>query len=80
VGEPTEQTVAAQTLEIWWRPKGVSEVGSVVAVRGANGPWAQPCGPMEMHAVRRITGAPMGPVTTEMRNLSSSSSPPFSSP
>jgi hypothetical protein len=34
---------------------------------------------MEMHVVRRITDAPTGLVTTEMRHSSSSSSPPSSS-
>jgi hypothetical protein len=55
------------------------EVDDVVAVLGANGPWGRPHGPMEMHAVRRITDAPTGLVTTEMRHSSSSSSPPSSS-
>jgi hypothetical protein len=55
------------------------EVDDVVAVLGANGPWGRPHGPMEMHVVRRITDAPTGLVTTEMRHSSSSSSPPSSS-
>jgi hypothetical protein len=55
---------------------GVDEVGGVVAVRGASGPWGWPRGPMEIHVIWRITGAP-GPVITVMRrgSLSSSSSP-----
>jgi hypothetical protein len=61
--------------------EGVGKVGGVVAVLSASGPWGQPIGPMEIHAVRRITGAPTGLVTTEIwRSLSSSSSPPSSSP
>jgi hypothetical protein len=31
---------------------GVDEVGGVVAVRGASGPWGRPRGPMETRAVR----------------------------
>jgi hypothetical protein len=53
--------------------EGVSEVGGVVTVRGVSGPWGRPRGPMEMHAVRCITGAPTGPVITELRPSSSSS-------
>jgi hypothetical protein len=37
----------------------------LVVVLGASGPWGWSLGPMEMRAVRRITGAPTGPVTTE---------------
>jgi hypothetical protein len=51
------------------RGKGVGEVGSVVVVHGASGPWGQPREPMEMCVVRRIAGAPTGPVTTEMRRV-----------
>jgi hypothetical protein len=58
----------------------VGEVDGVVAVRGASDPWGQPRGPMEMRAIRRITDASTGPVTTEMQRLSFSSSPPSSSP
>jgi hypothetical protein len=61
------------------RGKGVGEVGSVVVVHGASGPWGQSREPMEMCVVRCITGAPTGPVTTEMQHLPSSS-PPSSSP
>jgi hypothetical protein len=57
----------------------VGEVGGVVSVYGASGPWGRPRGPMEMCAVQRITGAPMGPETTVMRHSSSSSSLPSSS-
>jgi hypothetical protein len=46
--------------------EGVGEVGGVVVVFGASGPWGRPLGPMEMHAIRRITGAPTRPVTTEI--------------
>jgi hypothetical protein len=47
----------------------------------ASGPWGQPLGPMEIFAVWRITGGPTGPVITEIQQLlSSSSSPPSSSP
>jgi hypothetical protein len=61
--------------------EGVGKVGGVVAVLSASGPWGQLIGPMEIHDVRRITGAPTGLVTTEIwRSLSSSSSPPSSSP
>jgi hypothetical protein len=62
--------------------EGVGEVGGVVAVLGASGPWGRPRGLMKMHAVRRITGAPTGPVTTEIwrSSSSSSSSLPSSSP
>jgi hypothetical protein len=59
--------------------EGVGEVGSVVMVRGASGPWGRPRGPMEMCAVRRIADASVGPVTTKMRP-SSPSSPSSSSP
>jgi hypothetical protein len=55
----------------------IGEVGGVVAVRGASGPWGRPLGPMEMRVIRRITGAPMGPMTTKMRRSSSSSPPPL---
>jgi hypothetical protein len=58
--------------------RGVGEVGGVISVRGASGPWGQPRGPTEMRAVRRIVGAPTGPMTTMMRRSSSSSSPPSS--
>jgi hypothetical protein len=47
--------------------EGVGEVGGVVTVHGASGPLGRPRGPMEMCAVHRITGAPMGPVTVVMR-------------
>jgi hypothetical protein len=57
----------------------VGEVGSMVAVCGANGPWDWPRGPTVMRVVRRIIGAPTGPVTTVMWRSSSSSSPPSSS-
>jgi hypothetical protein len=61
--------------------EGVVEVGGVVAVRGASGPWGPPLRPMKMHAVRHIAGAPMGLMTTEIWCSSSSSSPsPSSSP
>jgi hypothetical protein len=40
--------------------KGVGEVGSVVVILGANGPWGQPRGPMEMRAVRRIVAPQWG--------------------
>jgi hypothetical protein len=60
--------------------EGVGEVGGVVVVRGASGPWGGPCGPMEMPAVRCIIGSPTGSVTTEIQHSLSSSSPPFSSP
>jgi hypothetical protein len=60
--------------------EGVGEVGSVVVVCGASGPWSRPCGLMDMCAIRCITDAPMEPMTTEIRCLSSSSSPPSSSP
>jgi hypothetical protein len=61
--------------------EGVVEVGGVVAVRGASGPWGPPLRPMKMHAVRHIPGAPMGLMTTEIWCSSSSSSPsPSSSP
>jgi hypothetical protein len=59
--------------------EGVGEVGSVVMVRGASGPWGRPREPMEMCAIRRIAGALVGPVTTKMRR-SSPSSPSSSSP
>jgi hypothetical protein len=61
--------------------EGVGEVGGMVAVLRASGPWGRPLGPMEMRVVQRIAGAPTGPVTTEIwRSSSSSSSPPSSSP
>jgi hypothetical protein len=56
--------------------EGVNEVGGVVAVCGASGPWSWPRGPIEIRTIRRITDAPTGPVTTVMRRPSSSSSPP----
>jgi hypothetical protein len=59
--------------------EGVGKVGSVVAAC-ANAPRGRPRGPMEMCAIRRITGAPTGSVTTEMLCSSYSSSPPSSSP
>jgi hypothetical protein len=46
--------------------EGVSEVGDVVVVRGASSPWVRPLGPMEMHVIWRIVGAPTGPVTTKI--------------
>jgi hypothetical protein len=58
--------------------EGVGEVGGLVVVLGANGPWGRPRGPMEMRAVRRIASAPTGPTITEMQRSSSSSSPPSS--
>jgi hypothetical protein len=58
--------------------EGVGEVGGVVSVRCASGPWGQPRGPTEMRAIWRIASAPMGLVTTMMRRSSSSSSPPSS--
>jgi hypothetical protein len=55
---------------------GVGEPGGMVASRDASGPWGRPLGPMEILTVRRITGGPMGPVTTKIWRLPSSSSPP----
>jgi hypothetical protein len=46
------------------------------SVRGANGPWGRPLGPMVMHVVRWIAGAPTGLVATMMRCSSASSSLP----
>jgi hypothetical protein len=40
--------------------EGVDELGGMVEVRGASGPWGRPLGPMEIHAVRRIIGGPTG--------------------
>jgi hypothetical protein len=59
---------------------GVGEVGDVVAVRSASGPWGWPRGSMEIRVIRRVAGAPTRPVTTVMRRASSSSSYPSSSP
>jgi hypothetical protein len=38
----------------------VDEVGDVVPVCGASGPWGRPHGPMEIRAARHIAGAPTG--------------------
>jgi hypothetical protein len=38
----------------------VGEVGGVVTVCGASGPWGRPRGPMEMRVVQRIDDAPTG--------------------
>jgi hypothetical protein len=46
--------------------EGVGDVGGMVVVRGASGRWGRPLGPMEMHAVRLIIGAPTGPTTTKI--------------
>jgi hypothetical protein len=59
---------------------GVGEVGGMVVVCGTSGPWGQPRGLTEMRVIRRITGAPMGLVTTMIRHSSFSSSSPSSSP
>jgi hypothetical protein len=57
----------------------VGEGGGDGSVRGASGPWGRPLGPMVMRAIRRVTNAPTGPVTTVIRH-SSASSLPSSSP
>jgi hypothetical protein len=46
--------------------EGVDELGGVVAVHGANSPWGQPLGPIEIRAVRCITDGPTWPATTEI--------------
>jgi hypothetical protein len=46
--------------------EGVGEVGGVVVVCGASGPWGWSHGPMEIHVVRCIVGVRTGPVTTEI--------------
>jgi hypothetical protein len=61
--------------------EGVDELDGVVVVRGASGPWGRPLGPLEIRAVWRIVGGPMGPMTIKIWRLtSSSSSLPSSSP
>jgi hypothetical protein len=46
--------------------EGVGKVGGVLAVRCASGPWGWSLVLMVMRVVRRIAGAPTGPVTTEI--------------
>jgi hypothetical protein len=46
--------------------EGVGEVGGVVPVLGVSGRWGRPLGLMEIRAVRRIAGTPMGLVTTKI--------------
>jgi hypothetical protein len=58
----------------------VGEVGGVVVVCDTIGPWGRPRGLMVILVVWRITGTPMRPVTTVMRQALSSSSPPSASP